>query len=78
VHKAPSGMPNRTFYYASFQTLELSLASTLTFTSSLFVVAMAPFVLGERIGAKRAVTTIIGFAGVLIASGVNGFIIAQV
>jgi drug/metabolite transporter (DMT)-like permease len=60
-------------YYASFQTLELGLASTLTFTSSLFVVAMAPFVLGERIGAKSAVTTIVGFAGVLIASGVSGF-----
>ncbi|MEH6647924.1 DMT family transporter [Sulfitobacter sp.] len=60
-------------YYASFQTLELGLASTLTFTSSLFVVAMAPFVLGERIDAKRAVTTIVGFAGVLIASGVSGF-----
>lgn len=62
-------------YYASFQTLDLSLASTLTFTSSLFVVAMAPFVLGEQVGVKRAVTTIIGFIGVLIASGVNGFTI---
>jgi len=60
-------------YYASFQTLELSLASTLTFTSSLFVVAMAPVVLGERIGAKRAMTTLAGFVGVLIASGVDGF-----
>lgn len=60
-------------YYASFQKLELGLASTLTFTSSLFVVALAPFVLGERLGPKRLVTTIVGFAGVIIASDVNGF-----
>lgn len=60
-------------YYASFQKLELGLASTLTFTSSLFVVALAPFVLGERLGPKRLITTIVGFAGVIIASDVNGF-----
>lgn len=58
-------------YYASFQTLDLALASTLTFTTSLFVVAMAPFVLGERIGLLRGLTTVVGFAGVIIASEVN-------
>jgi drug/metabolite transporter (DMT)-like permease len=58
-------------YYASFQTLELALASTLTFTTSLFVVAMAPFVLGERIGVMRGLTTIVGFVGVIIASEVS-------
>lgn len=60
-------------YYASFQTLDLALASTLTFTTSLFVVTMAPLVLGERIGAKRGLTTVFGFVGVILASGVNGF-----
>lgn len=58
-------------YYASFQTLELGLASTLTFTTSLFVVAMAPLVLGEKIGLLRALTTALGFAGVIIASEVS-------
>jgi drug/metabolite transporter (DMT)-like permease len=58
-------------YYASFQTLDLALASTLTFTTSLFVVAMAPFVLGERIGIKRALTTALGFVGVILASEVS-------
>ena len=62
-------------YYASFQRLDLALASTLTFTTSLFVVALAPFVLGERIGVLRAVTTVIGFVGVIIASELNGFTI---
>lgn len=59
-------------YYASFQTLDLALASTLTFTTSLFVVAMAPFVLGEKIGVLRGLTTVLGFIGVILASEVNG------
>ncbi|WP_299881790.1 DMT family transporter [uncultured Sulfitobacter sp.] len=63
-------------YYASFLQLDLALASTLTFTTSLFVVALAPFVLGERIGLTRGLTTLVGFAGVVLASGVNGFSVA--
>jgi drug/metabolite transporter (DMT)-like permease len=59
-------------YYASFQRLELALASTLTFTTSLFVVAMAPFVLGERIGVWRWLTTGTGFIGVILASEITG------
>lgn len=59
-------------YYASFLQLDLALASTLTFTTSLFVVAMAPFVLGERIGVLRGLTTLVGFAGVVLASDVDG------
>ena len=57
------------FYYASFQALELALASTLTFTTSLFVVVMAPFVLDEKIGWTRGLTTVFGFVGVVLASG---------
>ncbi len=60
-------------YYASFQRLDLALASTLTFTTSLFVVALAPFVLGECIGLLRGITTVLGFGGVILASGVTGF-----
>ena len=59
-------------YYASFQRLDLALASTLTFTTSLFAVALAPLVLGEKIGIWRWLTTGLGFAGVVIASEVNG------
>ena len=58
-------------YYASFQTLDLALASTLTFTTSLFVVTMAPFVMGEKIGMVRGFTTALGFVGVIIASNVS-------
>lgn len=59
-------------YYASFQTLDLALASTLTFTTSLFVVVMAPFVLCEQIGWKRGLTTLFGFVGVVLASAATG------
>jgi len=59
-------------YYTSFQMLDLALASTLTFTTSLFVVAVAPFVLGERIGLLRGMTTVLGFVGVVLASEVSG------
>lgn len=59
-------------YYASFQALDLALASTLTFTTSLFVVVMAPFVLGEKIGWTRGLTTLFGFVGVALASGITG------
>lgn len=60
-------------YYASFQRLDLALASTLTFTTSLFTVVMAPFVLGERIGLLRGLTTALGFVGVVLASGATSF-----
>lgn len=60
-------------YYASFQRLDLALASTLTFTTSLFTVVMAPFVLGERIGLLRGLTTALGFLGAVLASGATNF-----
>jgi drug/metabolite transporter (DMT)-like permease len=60
-------------YYASFQKLDLALASTLTFTTSLFVVAMAPFVLGERLGILPGITTLLGFFGIILASGAISF-----
>ncbi len=59
-------------YYASFQMLDLALASVLTFTTSLFVVSLAPFVFGEQIGLSRGLSAVLGFVGVVIASEVSG------
>ncbi len=59
-------------YYASFQMLDLVLASVLTFTTSLFVVALAPFVFDERIGLLRGLSTVLGFVGVVISSEISG------
>jgi len=63
------------FYYASFQKLDLALASTLTFTTSLFVVMMAPFVLEEKIGLRRGLTTVLGFLGVVLAGSATSLTI---
>lgn len=55
-------------YYRSFQTLDLALATILTFTSSLFVVLLAGPVLGEKVGPWRWSMTVLGFAGIAVAT----------
>lgn len=57
------------FYYASFRMLDLALATTLTFSTSLFVVAAAAPLLGERVGRVRWTATLAGFAGIAVAAG---------
>ena len=56
-------------YYISFRVLDFALATTLTFTTSLFVVALASPLLGERVGRVRWIATAIGFAGIVVAVG---------
>lgn len=58
-------------YYISFIMLDLALATTLTFSTSLFVVLLAGPVLGERIGLSRWSATLVGFAGIIVATGVS-------
>ena len=58
--------------------LDLVLASVLTFTTSLFVVALAPFVFRERIGLSRGLSTVLGFVGVLIASEIKQGVVSMV
>ena len=58
-------------YYLSFLWLDLALATTLTFTTSLFVVALAAPLLGERVGLARVAATVVGFLGVVVASGLG-------
>jgi drug/metabolite transporter (DMT)-like permease len=52
--------------YAAFGVLPLALATTLSFTQSLFLVALAAVVFGERIGRARGFATAAGFAGVVV------------
>lgn len=56
-------------YYISFRILDLALATTLTFTTSLFVVALAAPLLGEKVGRARWIATIVGFLGIAVAVG---------
>ena len=60
-------------YYKSFQVLDLALATTVTFTSALFVVAFVAPLLGEKVTKIRWAATILGFLGVAYASGNSGF-----
>lgn len=59
------------FYYLSFQHLGLALATVLTFSTSLFVVAVAGPILKESVGRTRMGATIVGFVGVLLVSGLG-------
>ncbi len=60
------------FYYKSFQLLNMALATTLTFTTSLIVVALAGPLLKEVVSVRRWIFTAIGFIGVALASGIFG------
>ena len=53
-------------YYWSFQHLDLATATVLSFTSVMFVTALAGPVLGEVVRWRRWSATIIGFAGVAV------------
>ncbi|MDQ1080296.1 DMT family transporter [Pseudoroseomonas cervicalis] len=53
-------------YYVGFLRLPLATATTLSFTSVLFVTALAGPLLGERVGLRRWAATLLGFAGVLL------------
>lgn len=52
-------------YYLSYSGLPLATATVLSFTTVLFVTALAGPVLGERVGWRRWTATGIGFLGVL-------------
>ncbi len=52
-------------YYLSYSGLPLATATVLSFTTVLFVTALAGPVLGERVGWRRWAATGVGFAGVL-------------
>lgn len=54
-------------YFMSFRSLDLPLATTLSFSSQLFLLLLAWPVLGERITGERVMLALIGFAGVLVA-----------
>jgi drug/metabolite transporter (DMT)-like permease len=52
-------------YYLSYAGLPLATATVLSFTTVLFVTALAGPVLGERVGWRRWTAAAVGFAGVV-------------
>jgi len=53
-------------WYSALQMTPLAEAITLNFTVSLWMIPVAILMLGERVGARRWIATVVGFAGVLI------------
>ncbi len=55
-----------TTYYMAFPALPLADAVALYFTVPLFMIALAPAILGETIGWRRVTAVFVGFIGVVI------------
>jgi len=53
------------FYYA-LVTMELAIATTLSFAGPLFITILSVFLLGHRVGFHRGSAVCLGFAGVLL------------
>lgn len=62
---AGAGAMMGNFYALAY--LPLADATTISFSRALFVVPLAMIILSERVGWMRIITTLVGFAGVMIA-----------
>jgi drug/metabolite transporter (DMT)-like permease len=54
-------------FFAAVSVLPLADASTLYLATPIYVTAMAPLLLGERVGWRRWVAVVVGFCGVVVA-----------
>jgi drug/metabolite transporter (DMT)-like permease len=66
LYRALVGTFSVVLAFYAYQELPLAEANALSFTRTLWIVPLAVFVLGERIGPWRLGATIIGFSGVLL------------
>lgn len=62
-------------FYLSFAFLPVAVATTLSFTQAIWLIALAALVLHERIGPRRIGAAVAGFIGVLVVMrpGVTAF-----
>ncbi|WP_438391762.1 DMT family transporter [Caballeronia sp. DA-9] len=54
------------FFFAGLPFLPLSEAVAIVYSEAIFVIALAPLLLGERLLVRNAIAACIGFAGVLL------------
>ncbi len=59
-------------FFAAFAIGPLTDVTAIAFTSPVFVVIGAAFMLGERLGALRILAIVVGFAGALVVAGPAG------
>lgn len=69
--RGTASVGNWWLYYYVFKHLDFALATVITFATSLFVVILAGPVLGEKVRLASWVATLVGFAGVALASGIG-------
>lgn len=53
-------------FYLTFALLPVAMATTLTFTTSMFLMVLAALILGETIGPRRITAVAVCFVGVLV------------
>ncbi|MGE4527805.1 MAG: DMT family transporter [Rhodospirillaceae bacterium] len=77
--RAVSGCGAMLCFFYSLTRLPLANATALSFSQPLFLLAMAPFLLQEKVGWHRWAAALVGFAGVVIAAqpGAEGFTAAS-
>lgn len=66
LFRALAGTVGMVLAFWAYQEMPLAEANALSFTRTLWIVPLAVFVLGEKIGAWRLGATLVGFVGVLI------------
>lgn len=66
LFRATAGTLAMILSFVAYQKLPLADANALSFTRSLWLVPMAAFLLGEKIGPARIAATLVGFGGVLL------------
>jgi drug/metabolite transporter (DMT)-like permease len=66
LFRSAAGTLGMILSFYGFQYLPLADANALSFTRTLWLVPLAAFVVGERLGVNRIVAALIGFGGVLL------------
>ncbi len=66
IFRALAGTLGLILAFYSYQAMPLAEANALSFTRTLWVVPLAAFVLGEKVGPVRVGATLVGFLGVLV------------
>lgn len=66
LFRSAVGTASTIFAFYAYQKMPLADANALSFTRALWLVPLAVFVLGEKVGPRRIAATVVGFCGVLL------------
>lgn len=69
------GVSSYTCYYMALTSLTLADTVTINFSSPIFIAALAVPILGEKLGWRRWIAILVGFAGVIVVVGPSGNIL---